>query len=80
VFKVSDTELKKDILMALGKKITIKDGNLSIEPSEWLIPIKEKYPVLEEQFLGLEPAESLLNTRENEGLASVCSQWKPIVY
>ncbi len=77
-FKDSDIRLKKDILMALGKKITVKDGNLSIEPNEWLIPIKEKYPVLEEQFLGLEPAESLLNTRENEGLVSVCSQWKTI--
>ena len=78
VFKSSDTGVKKDILMALGKKITIKDGNLSMEPNEWLIPIKVKYPVLEEQFLGLEPAESFLNTRENEGLVSVCSQWKPI--
>ena len=78
VFKDSDIRLKKDILMALGKKITIKDGNLSLEPNEWLIPIKEKYPILEEQFLGLEPAESLLNTRENEGLVSVCSLWKPI--
>lgn len=78
VFKDSDTRLKKDILMALGKKITIKDGNLSIEPNEWLIPIKVKYQPLEEQFLGLEPAESLLNTRENESLLSVCSQWKTI--
>ena len=79
-FKSSDIRLKKDILMALGKKITLKDENLSIEPNEWLIPIKEKYPVLEEQFLGLEPAESLLNTRKNEGLVSVCSQWKSILY
>lgn len=78
VFLKSDIRLKKDILMALGNKITIKDGNLSIEPNEWLIPIKEKYPTLEERFLGLEPAESLYNTRENEGLVSVCSQWKPI--
>ena len=64
--------------MTLGNKITIKDGNLSIEPNEWLIPIKEKYQPLEERFLGLEPAESLFNTRKNEALVSVCSQWKPI--
>lgn len=75
LIKVSDIRLKKDILLALGKKITIKDGNLSRELSEWLIPIKEKYPVIEEQFLGLEPAESHLNTRENEDLVSVYSKW-----
>ncbi len=75
LIKVSDIRLKKDILLALGKKITIKDGNLSRELSEWLIPIKEKYPVIEEQFLGLEPAESHLKTRENEDLVSVYSKW-----
>ena len=78
VFLKSNIRLKKDILMALGKNITIKDGNLSIESNEWLIPIKEKYSVLEESFLRLEPAENLYNNRENEALLPVRSQWHSV--
>ncbi len=78
VFLKSNIRLKKDILMALGKNITVKDGNLSIESNEWLIPIKEKYSVLEESFLRLEPAENLYNNRENEALLPVRSQWHSV--
>ncbi len=58
-------ELKKEILMALGKTPIIKDRKLIIEPNEWFVPIKNDYPAFEAEFLGLEPAKTLVNTSKN---------------
>jgi hypothetical protein len=54
-------DAKKDILMAIGQNPTIKDGILRIETNEWLVPIKDAYPELEEEFLRLEPLQVLEN-------------------
>jgi hypothetical protein len=42
-----------NILLSLGKNITIFNGKLFIEPNDWLVPIKDNYQLLEEEFLGL---------------------------
>jgi hypothetical protein len=34
-----DIKIKKDILIALGKRVTILDGKLYLEPNEWLVLI-----------------------------------------
>ena len=39
--------------MAFGKSITIMNGKLSIEPFEWLAPIKDSYTELEAGYLEL---------------------------
>ena len=68
-------ELKKEILMALGKTPIIKDQKLLIEPNEWFIPVKNKYPALEKEYLRLEPTKTLMTKRQIEGLASVRAHW-----
>lgn len=42
-------ELKKEILLAIGKTPIIKDEKLYIEPNEWLVSIKNGYPALEKK-------------------------------
>lgn len=68
-------ELKKEILLALGKTPIIKDEKLIIEPNEWFVPIQNGYPELEKKYIGLEPTKTLTNKRRIEGLASVRAQW-----
>ncbi|HRR39322.1 MAG TPA: recombinase family protein [Candidatus Paceibacterota bacterium] len=68
-------ELKKEILMALGKNPIIKDKKLYIEPNEWLQPIKNDYPALEAEYLRLEPAKMPINKAKTEDLTSVRSRW-----
>ena len=68
-------ELKKEILMALGKTPIIKDQKLLIEPNEWFIPVKNEYPALEKEYLRLEPRKTLMTKRQIEGLASVRAHW-----
>jgi len=68
-------ELKKEILMALGKTPIIKDEKLFIEPNEWFVPIKNEYPALQAEYLRLEPAEMLINKAKTEALASVNARW-----
>jgi hypothetical protein len=68
-------ELKKEILMALGKTPIIKDKKLIIEPNEWLVPIKNDYPALEEEYARLELDKTLIESARNEALASIHTRW-----
>ena len=70
-----DMDAKKDILMAIGQNPTIKDGILRIETNEWLVPIKDAYPELEEEFLRLEPLQVLENKERTERFDPVRLMW-----
>ncbi len=72
-----DINTKKDILMAIGQNPTIKDGILRIETNEWLVPIKDTYPKLEEDYLRLEPLQVLENKERTELLTPVRLEWLP---
>ena len=71
-------ELKKEILMAIGKTPIIKDKTLTIEPNEWLVPIKNEYPALEAEYLRLEPTKMPMDKAKTEALTSVRAHWLPI--
>lgn len=72
-------ELKKEILMAIGKTPIIKDGKLFIEPNEWFGLIQNQYPPLEAEYLRLEPTKTPMDTTKTEALASVRTQWGHMV-
>lgn len=72
-------ELKKEILMALGKTPIIKGGALLIEANEWFVPIKNDYPALEAEYLRLELNKKPLNEAKTEALASIRTPWLPLV-
>jgi site-specific DNA recombinase len=74
-FRTGGLELKKAILLALGKTPLIKDEKLFIEPEKWLVPIKNGYPALEQIYLGLEPTKMPMNKAKKEALASLRTQW-----
>ena len=74
-FNSGGLELKKEILMALGKTPTIKDGILKIEPNEWLVPIIKDYPKLEKEYLGLELTKVGSGNTQKEALASIRKRW-----
>ena len=68
-------ELKKEILLAIGKTPITRDGKLTIEPNDWLAEIEKAYPALEKEYLRLEPTKNRLNKRENRALGSVHTRW-----
>jgi len=68
-------ELKKEILLALGKTPIINDGKLFIEANEWFVPIKNDYPTLEKKYIGLELNKMPMNKTKTEALTSVRTQW-----
>lgn len=68
-------ELKKEILLTIGKIPIIKDKKLIIEPNDWLIPIKNDYPKLEAEYLRLELDKKPLNKAKTELMSSVLTQW-----
>jgi site-specific DNA recombinase len=68
-------ELKKEILLGIGKTPIIRDEKLSIEPEEWLVPIENGYPELGNEYVGLELNKMPLNKAKTEALASVRARW-----
>ena len=74
-FLTGGLELKKEILMALGKNPVIKGVRLTIEPNEWFVPIGNDYPDLEKEYFGLELNKTPMNKAKTEALASVRARW-----
>lgn len=68
-------ELKKEILLALGKIPIIKDEKLFIEPNDWFVPIKNGYPALEKEYTRLELSKMPINEAKTEALATVRAHW-----
>jgi site-specific DNA recombinase len=68
-------ELKKEILLALGKTPIIKDEKLFIEPNDWLVPIKNGYSKLEEEYTGLELGKGSVKTAQTEALSPIHTRW-----
>ena len=76
-FNQGGSKTKMNILLSLGKSITIFNGKLSIESNDWLIPIKDSYQLLEEEFFGLKLSESMDLSTKNEVLRLICKTWMP---
>ena len=74
-FNKGNYSVKKNILMALGKRFDIKDGKLFIEFNDWLVPIDEGYKQLEEQYLKLELENNGDFELENEIFEPLCRTW-----
>jgi len=74
-FVNGDNIVKKDILMALGERISIFNGKLSIETNEWLVPIKEDYPALEKEYLRLKPEKNLSYSSVSSNLEPIRTSW-----
>lgn len=68
-------ELKKEILLGMGKTPIIKEGKLFIEPEKWLVKIGNGYSPLEDKYVGLELNKMPLNKAKTEALASVRARW-----
>ena len=68
-------ELKKEILLALGKTPMIKDEKLFIEPNDWFVPIKNSYPALEKKYLRLELNEKPYTAEQKDDLTSIRTHW-----
>jgi site-specific DNA recombinase len=69
-------ELKKAILLALGKTPTIIDQKLTLEANEWFVPIANSYSALEAKYLGLEPTKTPMNKTKTAALEAVIAGWQ----
>jgi hypothetical protein len=78
-FLMGGLERKREILMALGKTPIIKNEKLTIEANEWFVPVKNGYPALEKEYLGLELNKTPLNKAKTEALTSVRARWRSIL-
>ena len=76
-FKTGDLETKRDILMTLGENLQLKDQKLTLEKSEWLELIGERYPAVEAEYLRRVGTNKKATPTEKEAaLSSVSEDWR----
>ena len=56
-FAEGDVEIRREIMMCMGYNPKLLNGELHIEPSEWLQPILMNYPDLQYKYRTPEPSE-----------------------
>ena len=80
-FITGGLELKKEILLGLGKNPIIRDGKLTIETNKWFAEIQKSYPILEQEYKGLELTEKERTTGVSgdklQALNSIRERWLP---
>ena len=78
-FKNGSLAVKRDILMTLGENFLLKDKKLTLQQSEWLIPISESYPQLEEEYLRRVRTNKKTTSKEMEAaLVPITDSWRAI--
>ncbi len=78
-FRNGDLETKRDILMALGENLVLKDKKLSLQRSEWLEPIGEHYPAVEAKYLRrVGTNKKATSTEKKAALEAVSEDWRAI--
>ncbi len=70
---VSDDDLKKkEVLSIIGQNLLLKDGVLEFEAIKYLVPILEKYPALEKEYLKVQTYPEQM---KKDAIASLISAW-----
>ena len=81
-FKAGDMQTKREIFATLGSKFILKDLIVTLEPSEWIIPISNECENIKSDIRRLELTRNDKNMSENEKTSrfeEVYSRWGHIV-
>jgi len=76
-FQNGNIQTKKEILAAIGSNPLLIDGKLALTPNDWLVPIKESYPALEEEYRALEPTQVVNASDTSDALTPIKVGWLP---
>ena len=71
-FESDDDLKKKEVLSIIGQNLLLKDGLLEFEPIKYLVPILEKYPALEKEYLKVQTYPEQM---KKDAIASLISAW-----
>ena len=75
--ETKDLKVKRDILMTLGENLTLKNQKLTLQPSEWLVPIAENYPAIEKEYLRKVGTKQKASPKvKEEALAGISEHWR----
>src|SRR3989344_2567819 len=74
-FLLGGLNTKREIFAALGGNFLVKDKKVSIEASEWLVPIEKAYPELEAEYKRLELDKNLSAELRNAAFAQIILDW-----
>lgn len=70
-----DLRVKRQILSALGQTYVLKNGELSIEPSKWLVSISNLDKIAKNEIKRLEPTKNMLYKTKNRSFVPAFSKW-----
>jgi hypothetical protein len=76
-FENGTIKSKREILSALGQNFILKGKRLNLEANKWLVPIKDSYTAIEDEFKRLELENTGSDTKQKDAFASLCPTWGP---
>lgn len=74
-FITGSLEEKREIFAALGQNFLVKAKKVSLEASEWFVPIEKAYPALEAEYKRLELNKKLTTAERNAAFAQLILSW-----
>ena len=78
-FHAASVEERRNILTWVSSNRTIRDGNVSIQPTEWLQPIADFYLPLAPESTPFEPPGGSIVDAKKDADASVILRWQAVV-
>lgn len=70
-----DINVKREIISALGRGFKLQNRQLTLEPSEWLVPISDLAKISENQMKRLEPMLLGEHKSKNRALDPAIARW-----
>lgn len=74
-FLTGDAMQKKNVVKSICKSATLLDGHITIEPYEWLEPIKKSYPSLEKAYQELELPKNAQPDTKGAATENIFTVW-----
>lgn len=75
IFMAGDIKTRREVFNAIGTSYVLKDGKLSIEQAEWIVPISNSLKSIKNDILRLEPAKNGSTNKKTPASAEVYSRW-----
>ena len=76
-FRNGDAATRRRIIMTLGQNFTLKNQKISLNTSEWLVPIANHYPAIEAEDLRRAGTNKNASPKvKEEALMLVSDSWR----
>ena len=79
IFMAGDIKIRREVFNTIGTSYVLKDGKLTIEQAEWIVPISNALESIKKDIKRLEPLKKAPMYEKTSRVEEVYSRWGHIV-